>query len=262
MPSNSDSVQKQLFVSQLPLGEEDDVEDADFAEEDPAEDDYFRLGEQDEQFRDYAALALKEDHVNRYARARRRWTPLHTALHDWLRKSNLGVVPTSTGNADWTALALPHRPLWVCPDGRIFLETYSPLYKQAYDFLIAIAEPVSTPASHKHLLPVLCWPYPRFSAEACCKDLHNGYTLSCAVSAQHNLRTVVFMTETPWATDRGIVSPGVPARERARVRADAAQPVRGGQRRPGDGHHHLRPQPAVQGGAAARDPAIYRRLHL
>lgn len=34
------------------------------------------------------------------------------------------------------------RPLWVCADGRIFLETFSNLYKQAYDFLIAIAEPV------------------------------------------------------------------------------------------------------------------------
>ena len=34
------------------------------------------------------------------------------------------------------------RPLWVCPDGRIFLETFSPVYRQAYDFLIAIAEPV------------------------------------------------------------------------------------------------------------------------
>ena len=39
----------------------------------------------------------------------------------------------------------PRRPLWVCPDGRIFLETFSPVYKQAYDFLIAVAEPVSRP---------------------------------------------------------------------------------------------------------------------
>ena len=35
-----------------------------------------------------------------------------------------------------------NRPLWACADGRVFLETFSPLYKQAYDFLIAIAEPV------------------------------------------------------------------------------------------------------------------------
>lgn len=38
-----------------------------------------------------------------------------------------------------------NRPLWACADGRIFLETFSPLYKQAYDFLIAIAEPVCRP---------------------------------------------------------------------------------------------------------------------
>ncbi|XP_038688445.1 general transcription and DNA repair factor IIH helicase subunit XPB1 isoform X2 [Tripterygium wilfordii] len=35
-----------------------------------------------------------------------------------------------------------NRPLWACADGRIFLETFSALYKQAYDFLIAIAEPI------------------------------------------------------------------------------------------------------------------------
>lgn len=40
-----------------------------------------------------------------------------------------------------------NRPLWVCSDGRIFLETFSQLYKQAYDFLIAIAEPVCRPES-------------------------------------------------------------------------------------------------------------------
>ncbi|XP_057511266.1 general transcription and DNA repair factor IIH helicase subunit XPB1 isoform X6 [Actinidia eriantha] len=38
-----------------------------------------------------------------------------------------------------------NRPLWACADGRIFLETFSSLYKQAYDFLIAIAEPVCRP---------------------------------------------------------------------------------------------------------------------
>lgn len=33
-----------------------------------------------------------------------------------------------------------HRPLWVAPDGHIFLESFSPVYKHARDFLIAIAE--------------------------------------------------------------------------------------------------------------------------
>ncbi|KAF1775978.1 Helicase XPB/Ssl2, N-terminal domain [Phytophthora cactorum] len=37
------------------------------------------------------------------------------------------------------------RPVWVCPNGRIFLEAFSPIYKQAYDFLVAISEPVSRP---------------------------------------------------------------------------------------------------------------------
>lgn len=32
------------------------------------------------------------------------------------------------------------RPLWVAPDGHIFLESFGPVYKHAHDFLIAIAE--------------------------------------------------------------------------------------------------------------------------
>ena len=45
------------------------------------------------------------------------------------------------------------RPLWVTPDHHIFLESFSPLYQQAYDFLIAIAEPVSRPESvHEYVL--------------------------------------------------------------------------------------------------------------
>lgn len=34
------------------------------------------------------------------------------------------------------------RPLWVAPNGHIFLESFSPVYKHAHDFLIAIGEPV------------------------------------------------------------------------------------------------------------------------
>ncbi|XP_003742781.1 general transcription and DNA repair factor IIH helicase subunit XPB [Galendromus occidentalis] len=37
------------------------------------------------------------------------------------------------------------RPLWVSADGHIFLEAFSPVYKHAHDFLIAIAEPVCRP---------------------------------------------------------------------------------------------------------------------
>jgi len=41
------------------------------------------------------------------------------------------------------------RPLWVAPDGHIFLESFSPVYKHAHDFLIAISEPVCRP-QHIH----------------------------------------------------------------------------------------------------------------
>lgn len=50
---------------------------------------------------------------------------------------------------DFTGLRLKpdheSRPVWVSADRRILLETFSPIYKQAYDFLVAIAEPVSRP---------------------------------------------------------------------------------------------------------------------
>jgi len=51
------------------------------------------------------------------------------------------------GETDFSSLPLKKdhfaRPLWVSPEGHIFLESFSPIYQQAYDFLIAIAEPVS-----------------------------------------------------------------------------------------------------------------------
>lgn len=41
------------------------------------------------------------------------------------------------------------RPLWIAPNGHIFLESFSPVYKHAHDFLIAISEPVCRP-EHIH----------------------------------------------------------------------------------------------------------------
>lgn len=38
------------------------------------------------------------------------------------------------------------RPLWVSEDGRIYVETFSPWYEAAQEFLIAIAEPSSRPS--------------------------------------------------------------------------------------------------------------------
>jgi len=51
--------------------------------------------------------------------------------------------------ADFRGLKLKpdhkNRPIWVCPNRTVILETFSPIYKHAYDFLIAIAEPQSRP---------------------------------------------------------------------------------------------------------------------
>jgi len=37
------------------------------------------------------------------------------------------------------------RPCWVCPDGAVYLEAFHDLYASAYDFLVAISEPVARP---------------------------------------------------------------------------------------------------------------------
>lgn len=45
------------------------------------------------------------------------------------------------------------RPIWITEDNFIFLEAFSPLYQKAYDFLVAIAEPLSRPEYiHKYKL--------------------------------------------------------------------------------------------------------------
>eukprot|EP00894_Picocystis_sp_ML_P001930 jgi/Pico_ML_1/52447/g3151.t1 len=54
---------------------------------------------------------------------------------------------------DFTHLVLKpdheRRPMYVCPDGHIFLEAFSSMYKPAYDFLVSVAEPVCRP-QHVH----------------------------------------------------------------------------------------------------------------
>ena len=55
------------------------------------------------------------------------------------------------------------RPCWVCPDGHIFLETFHELYISAYDFLVAVAEPVARPEFlHEYKLT----PYSLYAAVA------------------------------------------------------------------------------------------------
>lgn len=54
------------------------------------------------------------------------------------------------------------RPFWVCPNGHVYLEQYSPRYAQARDFLVQIAEPCSRPVHiheyrlEKNAVRVLC----------------------------------------------------------------------------------------------------------
>ena len=55
-------------------------------------------------------------------------------------------LDAASGPRDYLAtLKLKHdhekKPLWVCPNGRILLESGSPVEKEAVDFLVAIAEP-------------------------------------------------------------------------------------------------------------------------
>jgi DNA excision repair protein ERCC-3 len=69
--------------------------------------------------------------------------------------------------ADFTKLPLKpdhiQRPCWVCPDGNIFLEAFHDLYVSAYDFLVAIAEPVARPEFvHQYKLT----PYSLYAAVA------------------------------------------------------------------------------------------------
>ena len=62
-----------------------------------------------------------------------------------------GGSSSGDGNigADFSKLPLKadhiQRPCWTCPDGLIYLEAFHDLYNQAYDFLVAIAEPVARP---------------------------------------------------------------------------------------------------------------------
>jgi hypothetical protein len=97
---------------------------------------------------DYSNMMLKPDHANRY--------DTHAACTH--ARANDACVDKM--RACVRACVCVCRPLWVCPDGRIFLESFSPIYKAAYDFLIAIAEPVRahyalTPACLSQLVATL-----------------------------------------------------------------------------------------------------------
>lgn len=86
------------------------------------------------------------------------------------RENSLISKSSSTGSSsgfDFSDLPLKHdhtqRPCWTCPDGTIYLEAFHDLYASAYDFLVAIAEPVARPEFiHQYRLT----PYSLYAAVA------------------------------------------------------------------------------------------------
>ena len=77
------------------------------------------------------------------------------------------TASSSSLGQDFSSLPLkpdhPSRPCWTCPDGTIYLEAFSDLYTKAYDFLVAISEPVARPEYiHEYKLT----PYSLYAAVA------------------------------------------------------------------------------------------------
>lgn len=105
-----------------------------------------------------------DDRPDEYASARKlvlRASQRESAL------TNIGSTSNSPFGADFSKLPLKpdhiQRPCWTCPDGNIFLEAFHDLYISAYDFLVAIAEPVARPEFlHQYKLT----PYSLYAAVA------------------------------------------------------------------------------------------------
>jgi len=97
------------------------------------------------------------------SRAAKRESALRT-----IGKEKCGDGSVRTGGVDYAnsmSLKPDHvsRPVWTCPDGTIYLEAFHQLYTQAYDFLVAIAEPVARPEFvHEYTLT----PYSLYAAVA------------------------------------------------------------------------------------------------
>jgi hypothetical protein len=64
------------------------------------------------------------------------------AVHDFVSNQPQSTTVAAVLSDD-DAKDIARRPMLVSPNGRIFLETFSPIYREAYDFVIAIAEPVA-----------------------------------------------------------------------------------------------------------------------
>jgi DNA excision repair protein ERCC-3 len=126
-----------------------------------------RYGDDDEDYNDHDAYVDDEDY--RLREEMKRENTRNKGMKG--KKTNLKSIPSSqslskgairnSGEYDpsrpvffdfSTALSLKHdhmlRPIWITPsaeDNKIYLEAFHPLYQEAYDRLVAVAEPVSRP---------------------------------------------------------------------------------------------------------------------
>jgi DNA excision repair protein ERCC-3 len=111
-----------------------------------------------------------DDHTpDEYSSARKlvlRAAKREQALSAGNQKDSTSLLSGGVG-ADYSNLPLKpdhmSRPCWTCPDGNIYLEAFHDLYVSAYDFLVAIAEPVARPEFlHQYKLT----PYSLYAAVA------------------------------------------------------------------------------------------------
>jgi hypothetical protein len=126
------------------------------------------------------------------------------------------------------------RPLWVAPDGHVFLESFSPIYQQAYDFLIAIAEPVSRCGhthTHTHTPAMIC------TSHAVCMCVCGSCLLVCVCAC-------VCVCVYVWQ-----------AGAHPRVPTDGLLSLCGVVGRSANTRHYRRPQPPLQG-AAPSSPTL------
>ncbi|KAL7519136.1 hypothetical protein ACHAWX_003929, partial [Stephanocyclus meneghinianus] len=86
---------------------------------------------------------------------------------DLKSSADSSALSSSGLGADFSNLPLKpdhiSRPCWTCPDGTIYLEAFHDLYPKAYDFLVAIAEPVARP---EYLHEYKLTPYSLYAAVA------------------------------------------------------------------------------------------------
>jgi DNA excision repair protein ERCC-3 len=74
------------------------------------------------------------------------------ALSGGVTSKDDGIVGADFSNMPLKADHI-QRPCWTCPDGMIYLEAFHDLYLSAYDFLVAISEPVARPEFiHQYML--------------------------------------------------------------------------------------------------------------